>query len=74
MSRTMNDQIKRLNNAGYEVSFSQRNPHAFACDLYGPLGHHHEAAGDSPAAALEGAVPPELVTDSGPIRWDEPES
>jgi len=35
---TMNDQIKRLADAGYEVTFSQRNPHGFACDLYGRLG------------------------------------
>ena len=53
----------------YEVSFSQRNPHGFSCDLYGPLCDHHQAVGDSPAKALASAIPPALATDSGPIPW-----
>jgi hypothetical protein len=74
MNNAMNEQIKRLNDAGYEVSFSQRNPRGFGCDLYGPLGDHHEGASDSPAEALAAAIPQELVTDSGPVPWTEPEA
>jgi len=71
VNNPMNEQIKHLNDAGYEVSFSQHNPRGFSCDLYGPLCDHHQAVGDSPAEALASAIPPELVTDSGPIPGTE---
>lgn len=74
MDDAMNEQVTLLTDAGYEVSFSQNNPRGFNCDLYGPLGDHHGAVGDSPAQALATAIPPELVTDSGPISWAQLEA
>jgi hypothetical protein len=71
MNDEMNEQVTLLTNAGYEVSFSQSNPRRFSCDLYGPLCDHHSAVGDSPAQALAAAIPPELVTDSGPVPWTQ---
>jgi hypothetical protein len=65
----MNEQVTLLTNAGYHVSFRQNNPRGFHCDLDGPLGDLHSAMGESPAQALAAAIPPALVTDSGPFLW-----
>lgn len=74
MNDAMNEQVTLLTNAGYEVSFSQNNPRGFRCDLYGPLCDHHSAVADSPAEALASAIPPVVVTDSGPVPWAQLEA
>jgi hypothetical protein len=74
MNDVMNEQVTLLANAGYEISFSQHHPQGFSCDLYGPLCDHHRAVGDSPAQALAAAIPPELVTDVGPVSWAQLEA